>query len=61
MVIALNSKLETGWNPYFENESSKTFSLLTEVVEKHLNTLIKKVKDKTLRPDTLKSYKSNLY
>lgn len=60
LVSALNSKLERGWNPFFENESSKTFLLLKDVVIQYVKTLEKKVADKVLRPDTIRSYKSHL-
>lgn len=60
MVAVLNSKLERGWSPFYENESAKTFLLLKDIVKQYIKTLEKKVVDKSLRPDTLRSYKSNL-
>jgi len=60
LVAALNSKLERGWNPFYENESAKTFLLLKDVIIQYVKTLEKKVTDKALRPDSLRSYKSHL-
>lgn len=59
-VAELNSKLERGWNPYIEENATKSFSILSEVIEMYLSQLKKQVKDKTLRPDTERSYKSYL-
>lgn len=60
LVAALNSKLERGWNPYYEDESAKTFLLLKDVINQYTKTLEKKVADRSLRPDSLRSYKSHL-
>jgi integrase len=60
MVVALNSKLERGWNPFYENESAKTFLLLKDVTIQYVKTLEKKVTDKALRPDSLRSNKSHI-
>lgn len=59
-VAEINAKLARGWNPYIEDNATKSFAVLSEVVELYLTQLKKQVKDKTLRPDTERSYKSYL-
>ena len=36
IIIALNMKLSTGWNPYFQGEDSRLYTPLLEVLEKML-------------------------
>ncbi len=60
ITAELNSKLERGWNPYIEDNATKSFAIVTDVVKQYLKQLEKQVKDKTLRPDTERSYKSYL-
>ncbi|PHS07025.1 MAG: integrase [Kordia sp.] len=59
-VAEINSKLERGWNPYIEDNATKSFAIISEVIEQYLKQLQKQVKDKALRPDTERSYKSYL-
>jgi len=53
IIVALNMKLSTGWNPYFMGEDSRLYTPLKEVAEKY----IEETKRNT-RPDTCRSYNS---
>ena len=36
IVVALNMKLSTGWNPYFEGEDSRMYTPILDVFRKYL-------------------------
>lgn len=59
IVTEINNKLNNGWSPFFEQAGSnyKTFEAAGE---EFLSSIKKKIKDDVLRPDTLRSYNSNL-
>lgn len=59
MVMEINHKLENGWSPFMQ-QSGKNFHSWNDAVagfEKYLNH---QVKNEVFRPDTLRTYKSNL-
>jgi len=58
IVAEINIKLEKGWNPFIEDEATRSFASLNEVAELYLKRLEKQLKDKSLRPDTVRSYRS---
>ncbi|MFA6884960.1 MAG: phage integrase SAM-like domain-containing protein, partial [Paludibacteraceae bacterium] len=53
MIFSINSKLFSGWNPFFEGEDARLYVKLSDVVELYL-----KEKAKELRPDTMRCYTS---
>ena len=54
IVSSLNIKLASGWNPFYERrEDSRLYSNINEVAKLYIEE-----KEKELRPDTLRSYKS---
>jgi hypothetical protein len=53
IIVALNMKLSTGWNPYFVGEDARLYTPLKEVIEKYKD----EVKRNT-RPGTCRSYTS---
>ena len=53
IIVALNMKLSTGWNPYFMGEDARLYTPLTEVVEKYKEEI-----KRNTRPDTCRSYTS---
>jgi len=55
IIVALNMKLSTGWNPYFMGEDSRLYTPLKEVVIKY-----KQEVERTTRKDTYDSYCSFL-
>lgn len=59
MAMEINHKLENGWSPWMQ-ETGKKFQSWSDAVagfEKYLNH---QVKNEVFRPDTLRTYKSNL-
>ena len=53
IILALNMKLSTGWNPYFQGEDSRMYTPIRDVASKYLEEI-----EKTLRPATYRSYKT---
>lgn len=53
IIVALNMKLSTGWNPYFQGEDSRMYTPIREVASKYMEEI-----RKTLRPATYRSYKT---
>ena len=53
IVMALNIKLATGWNPLFTSEDARLYTPVNEVCEKFI-----KEKEKEARKDTIRSYAS---
>jgi site-specific recombinase XerD len=53
IIVALNMKLSTGWNPYFMGEDSRLYTPLKEVSEKYLDEA-----KRNTRPATYHSYAS---
>jgi len=53
MIDTLNTKLADGWSPFFEGEDSRLYEKLLVVCEKFIAE-----REKTLRKNTLRSYKS---
>ncbi|MCK9156636.1 MAG: site-specific integrase [Paludibacteraceae bacterium] len=53
MVLAINNKLMTGWNPFFHGEDSRLYVSMKDVSELFINE-----KKKEMRPDTMRSYSS---
>lgn len=60
LIRRLNAELEKGWNPFFANESEKSYSLLTTAIKSFMNFNTKKVADGDLRQMTLQSYVSKM-
>jgi len=53
MVMALNIRLSTGWNPFFTSEDARLYTSVSAVCDAFL-----KEKTKELRKDSMRSYKS---
>ena len=53
IIVALNMKLSTGWNPYFVGEDSRLYTPLKDVVEKYKEEI-----KRNTRLDTYRSYAS---
>lgn len=51
IIVALNLKLSTGWNPYFVGEDSRLYTPVKEVVEKY-----KEEVKRSVRPVTYRAY-----
>jgi len=59
IVADINGKLATGWSPYLE-ETGKVYKTFTSCVDDFLLSIKKQLKDDIVRPDTLRTYNSNL-
>lgn len=53
IILALNMKLSTGWNPFFQGEDSRMYTPLKEVAQKYLVEI-----EKNLRIATYRTYKT---
>lgn len=59
MVSVINSNLEKGWSPFF-NEPGRSFKTWKDATTDFLKYLEKQLREDVLRYDTVRSYKSNL-
>jgi integrase len=57
---AINEKLESGWTPYNDLKNSKTFHKLTDVLKAFINDKELDYKNKILRYDSIRTYRSQL-
>lgn len=59
IVTEINSKLSSGWSPFFE-ATGKNYKSFPDAIAEFLKYLKKQVKDNVFRSDTLRTYNSNL-
>lgn len=59
IVTEINLKLSEGWSPFLE-ESGKNFKSFESAVSDFLKFIKKQTSEEILRPDSLRSYNSNL-
>ena len=60
MILNINKRLESGWNPFYENKGSKEFAKLFDAMNIFLRRTEIEFKDGNLRKDTLKTYTSQV-
>ena len=60
MCEGLTQKLYAGWNPLIEANAQRTFLPLKKAIDDFLAQVEQSVKEKAMRPDTLRSYRSFL-
>lgn len=53
IILALNMKLSTGWNPFFLGEDSRMYTPIKDVAARYLEEI-----EKNLRPATYRTYKT---
>jgi integrase len=58
LLRKLNSELEKGWSPYIDEESAKSYQLLTKVLEDFIKLNRKKYAEGDIREATILSYGS---
>lgn len=58
LIRRLNAELEKGWNPFIAEENSKSYSLLTKVLDDFINLNKKKFAEGDIRQATIHSYGS---
>jgi hypothetical protein len=56
LVLDINNKLQTGWNPFLEQESPKAFTKLTSALKTYLNYKLKEFDSE----DSKRTYKSHI-
>jgi integrase/recombinase XerD len=59
IVVEINIKLANGWSPFLE-ETERNFKTLEKCISEFLANIKKQIADNVLRPDTLRTYNSNL-
>lgn len=60
MIIEINNRLASGWNPFYDNKGAKEFVKLHEVIDLFLKRTKIEFVDNNLRIDTYKTYKSQI-
>ncbi len=58
LIRRLNAELERGWNPFIAQENSKSYTLLTKVLNDFITLQRKKFNEGDLRKATIHSYES---
>jgi integrase len=58
LIRRLNAELEKGWNPFIAEENSKSYALLTKVIEDFMKLNRKKYAEGDIREATILSYES---
>lgn len=60
LIVRLNRKLESGWNPWIESENEKAYHTIAEVFEHYRRFIEKMYMDNIYREDTYVTYISYL-
>ena len=58
IIIALNMRLSTGWNPFFQGEDSRMYTPIKDTPIKDVAARYMEEIEKTLRPATYRTYKT---
>ena len=58
IVLEINKKLETGWNPFYSTAASEEFKTFEFCIDKFIEQTKKEVENGSKRADTLRSYTS---
>lgn len=58
LCIRINEQLKSGWNPWIEQESARSYFKFTDAVEEWMNRQNRLYQDGVIRKDTLDEYKS---
>lgn len=59
IILGINTKLASGWSPFLES-TGKNYKTFDTCVQEFLTGIKKQLKDNIVRPDTLRTYNSNL-
>lgn len=60
MISEINTRLEKGWNPFFQEKGSKELKLLVDVCKIYKNRIDIEFKDNNIRKDTHRTYSSQI-
>jgi len=58
MIKRLNVQLENGWNPFIQEQNSKSYSLLTAAIDSFLKLNRRKFEEGEIRDETIAGYES---
>ena len=60
MVQEINKRLESGWNPFYQNKGTKELTKFTDTLHIYLKRIKKEFDEDNLRFDSFKTYRSQL-
>lgn len=60
MVIEINRRLQKGWNPFYQNKGTRELIRFIDANNAYINRIKRECADGNLRPDTLRTYKSQV-
>ena len=60
LILEINSRLESGWNPFFENKGTRELTKLLDALEVYINRCTTEHKDGNIRFDTFRTYNSQI-
>mgnify|MGYP000330183003 CR=1 FL=1 len=60
MISEINKRLESGWNPLFQDKGTKELMVFKDACKVYTNRIEQEVSDGNLRPDTKRTYLSQI-
>lgn len=60
MIAEINKRLESGWNPFYQNKGTKELIKLTDVCKVYVNRIEKEFASGNIRQDTRRTYVSQI-
>ena len=60
MIIDINNRLESGWNPLYGNKGAKEFFKFTDTLDIYIKRIQIEYEEGNLRMDTFKTYRSQV-
>jgi len=60
MILEINKRLETGWNPFYANKGTKEFTKFSDTLKIYLKRVKLEYDEDNLRYDTFKTYRSQI-
>lgn len=60
MVLEINKRLESGWNPFYQNKGAKELAKFTDTLKIYLKRIKLEFDEENLRYDSYKTYRSQI-
>ncbi len=60
MILEINKRLESGWNPFYANKGTKELTKFSDTLKIYIKRVKTEYDDDNLRWDTFKTYKSQI-
>ena len=60
LISEINKRLESGWNPLFQDKGTKELMVFKDACKVYTNRIEQEVSDGNLRPDTKRTYLSQI-